>query len=178
MLICTTVYVPYDNASINNIRLSLRDSVSSKCLNGDCSSSHTINVEDVNNAICKLKSMKSDGVTNMMSDNLIHAPYALHVHLSLMFQALLYHGVAPDNCLLSTLIPIPKNSRKSLTDSANYRAIALGSVIAKVVDLIILDKSQNTFNSNNLQFGFKTKHSTSQCTFVLNEVIDYYNRHG
>ena len=31
--------------------------------------------------------------------------------------------------------------------------------------------------SSDLQFGFKPKHSTTQCTFVLNEIIDYYLRH-
>ena len=28
------------------------------------------------------------------------------------------------------------------------------------------------------QFGFKKQHSTTQCTFVVNEVINYYNRNG
>jgi len=30
-------------------------------------------------------------------------------------------------------------------------------------------------DTSHLQFGFKKKHSTTMCLFVLNEAIDYYN---
>lgn len=33
-------------------------------------------------------------------------------------------------------------------------------------------------NISEMQFGFKSKHSTSQCTFVMTEVIHYYNSTG
>jgi hypothetical protein len=29
-----------------------------------------------------------------------------------------------------------------------------------------------------MQFGFKTNHSTMQCNFVMNEIVNYYNSHG
>jgi hypothetical protein len=90
---------------------------------------------------------------------------------------MLRHGIVPINMLMATLIPIPKNTKKSLNDSANYRAIALGSIIGKLIDIIVMDKNTNIFKSSALQFGFKPKHSTSQCTFVLEEVIEYYNKH-
>ena len=44
--------------------------------------------------------------------------------------------VSPRNMLLSTLVLIPKNRKKSVNDSNNYRAIALGSVSDKVIDNI------------------------------------------
>ena len=31
------------------------------------------------------------------------------------------------------------------------------------------------FSSSSMQFGFKPKHSTTQCTFVLNEIVEFYN---
>jgi len=56
-----------------------------------------------------------------------------HVHLALLFNAMILHGVSPNNMLLSTLVPIPKNIKKrSLNDTNNYRAIALGSIVSKV----------------------------------------------
>jgi hypothetical protein len=42
--------------------------------------------------------------------------------------------------LLSTLVLIPKNRKKSVNDSNNYREIASGSVIGKVIDNILLEK--------------------------------------
>ena len=77
--------------------------------------------------------------------------------------------------LLGTLIPIPKNKRKSINDSNNYRGITLSNVLGKLFDIIVLKSNADALKSSNLQFGFKEKHSTSLCTFVLNEVVKYYN---
>ncbi len=62
--------------------------------------------------------------------------------------------------------------------SSNYRAIALGSIFGKVFDRVLLNTSMDVFNVSCMQFGFKSKHSTSQCTFVMDEVINYYNTKG
>ena len=40
-------------------------------------------------------------------------------------------------------------------------------------------KYSNAFITSDQQFGFKQKqHSTIQCTFAVNEIINYYNRNG
>ena len=57
----------------------------------------------------------------------------------------------------------------------NYRGIALNSIIGKVLELLILNSNKDILRSCDLQFGFKSKHSTTQCTFVLNEIIKYFN---
>ena len=62
-----------------------------------------------------------------------------------------------------------------LCDSDNYRSIALSSILGKVFDLIVLDKENTKLVTSDLQFGFKEKSSTTQCTYVLNETIKYYN---
>lgn len=61
-----------------------------------------------------------------------------------------------------------------MNSSENYRGIALGSVIGKLFDRIILTKHWDVLKSSDLQFSFKPKHSTTQCSFVLNEVVQYY----
>ena len=76
--------------------------------------------------------------------------------------------------LLSVLVPIPKNkrkTRKSLADSNHYRSITLSSVMGKILDHIVLTKHGNNLATSDLQFGFKAEHSTTQCTFILNEVV-------
>jgi hypothetical protein len=77
---------------------------------------------------------------------------------------------------ISTLIPIPKSAKKSVGDSSKYRAIDLGSVIGKVLDNIIMSINIDTLCSSELKFGFKPKHPTTQCTFVLQEIIELYRR--
>ena len=79
------------------------------------------------------------------------------------------------NIILYTLVPIPKNTKKSLNDSDTYRAIALGSIPGKLLDKIILKKCSNSFLTLDQQFGFKKHHSTTQCTFIVDGFLTYYN---
>ena len=65
------------------------------------------------------------------------------------------HGCVPNDLLLSTIIPIPKNKRKSLSKSDNYRAIALSSIMGKLLDKILLNKCHNIFKTSMYQYGFK-----------------------
>ena len=59
-------------------------------------------------------------------------------------------------------------------DSNNYRSIAISNIIGKILDHVILSKHANVLQTSDLQFGFKPQHSTTQCTYVVREVVDYY----
>ncbi len=85
------------------------------------------------------------------------------------------HGVSPNSMILVTMVPIPKNKKKSLCNSDNYRAIALSNIISKILDWVILIKEHHVLKSSNLQFGFKNNMSTTQCTFCMMETVNYYN---
>ena len=91
---------------------------------------------------------------------------------------MLTHGCAPSGLLNAILHPIPKNKRKSLNDSENYRAIALSSVIGKLLDWMILSENRSVLDTSNLQFGFKPECSTTHCSFAITECINYYQRGG
>jgi hypothetical protein len=91
---------------------------------------------------------------------------------------MLKHNNVPPGMMLSTLIPIPKNLKKSPTYSKNFRSIALSSIIGKVLNIIVMAKNASVMQSQYMQFGFKSGHSTTQCTFVMQEIIDYYSRNG
>ena len=78
--------------------------------------------------------------------------------------------------LVSTIIPIPKSTKKSLNDSSNYRGIALSSVIGKVFDLLILNTNREVLKSRVTQFGFKEKHFTSQSTTRTKSFPFHWNK--
>ena len=80
------------------------------------------------------------------------------------------------NCQHS--FPIPQNRKKSLSDSQNYRTIALSSILGKVLDHTILLLHSSSLSTSDLQFGFKKRHGTVQCTYVLNEITQYYLHHN
>ena len=46
--------------------------------------------------------------------------------------------------------------------------------MGKLLDKILLNKCHNIFKTSMYQYGFLKKHSTSHCTFVVNETIQYY----
>ena len=81
----------------------------------------------------------------------------------------------PGGLLLSTLVAIPKNKRGNKTDSNNYRAITISSLLGKLFDLIVLSEQGSSLETDNLQFGFKRHFSTVICTALLMETIEYYN---
>jgi hypothetical protein len=56
-----------------------------------------------------------------------------------LISSLFGHGITANNMKVSTVRPIPKNSLE-LCDSNNYRGIALGSVLDKIVDRILMKR--------------------------------------
>jgi len=70
-----------------------------------------------------------------------------------------------------------KARNANLTDSENYRGIALSSVFGRIFDLIVLQRYSDDLTSCDLQFGFKKNSSTamcSMCSMIVKEVIAYY----
>ncbi len=95
---------------------------------------YVITVADVSKYVAHLKQGKTDGKEGLMSDNIIHRTHSLYVLLTIVFNAMLIHGVIPDSMILGTMVPIPENKKKSLCNSDNYMAIALSSIIVKILD--------------------------------------------
>ena len=167
--------VSYGDLEMADIKNEIKNKMK-LCSDGKCYNNHQISYDMVCKAISRLKMCKSDGSSEQTSDHFINGTKKANVFLSLLFKAILTHGVIPDAMLLGTVIPIPKNKRKSLNDSNNYRGITLSSILGKILDNILLFSNVEIFSSSNLQFGFKEKHSTAHCTFVAQEIINYYTK--
>ena len=95
--------------------------------------------------------------------------------LTIVFNAMINHGMSPESMLVGTMIPIPKGKRQVVCCSENFRAITLSSVFGKVLDWVILIKESSSLQSSELQFGFKSGVSTTHCTMALQETVSYYN---
>jgi hypothetical protein len=147
-------------------------------LNGQLSNCSVIadlvKFSDVDDAVRKLKPHKSDCCDGLSSDHILNAGSDCLIHIALLFSAIIVHGSSPDKFLLSTVNPIPKGHNVNVTDSANYRGIAISSVFTKLFDNIVLLRYSEKLISSPLQFGFKKGHSTNLCTMVLKETIAYY----
>ena len=164
---------------------------------------HSVYVELVSNAISHLDFDKNDCVDGLSSNNLRNGTHLLNVYISLLFSSMLVHGTAPAVLLLSTLVPLIvvfycfslpignkslmllinyllliKNKRGNKSDSNNYRAIAISSLLGKLFDFIILKEQYTSLSTDVIQFGFRSHSSTTICTSLLRDTIEYYNEHG
>ena len=88
------------------------------------------------------------------------------------------HAFISADILPSTILPIPRDRKKSLHDSSNYKGIALNSLLGTNLDHILLTSYKNLFQTSNRQFGFKAEHSTVQCSFEVKETFQYYTTRG
>jgi hypothetical protein len=171
--------VSYRKEDMDNLMGDITNIIVSSCCAGKCQDCiNRVTVFDIEQGVSKLKLGKTDGSTGHCTNHLIHGTPKLHVCLSLLMSSMLSHGFAPTGFRLSTIVPIPKDKRKSVRVSDNYRGIALSSAIGKLFDWVILQRSKSVFKTLDLQFGYKQGHSTSQCTFVVNETIQYYLNRG
>ena len=91
---------------------------------------------------------------------------------------MLIHGIAPDEFLLGTMIPLIKNPRGNKQSSDNYRSLTIGTGLSKILGIIIKKQQTMALNTSDLQFGFKEHSSTSMCTFMVLETIQYYRSKG
>ena len=82
------------------------------------------------------------------------------------------------DCYYLHWIPPIKNKRGNKCDLNNYRAIAISSLLGKLFNIIKLKEQYTTLSTDMLQFGFKPNSSTTICTSLLRDTIEYHNEHG
>ena len=151
----------------------IRDELNLSIITEGCECVSFVHTNEVITAFSKLKPRKHDGNLGLCTDHFRNAGYELVTRgkfLAMLFSAMLIHGVASDDMYSYTLIPIPKGKNVNVTDSNNYRGIALSSVFGKLFDLIFLNKYSDSLCTSELQFNFKPRHSTSMCSVVLHFV--------
>ena len=63
----------------------------------------------------------------MQRCRLLQTLHDCFAHLTMLFNAIVVHGDLPDTFLYSTIVLIPKGRNVNLSDSSNYRDIALSN---------------------------------------------------
>ena len=71
-----------------------------------------------------------------------------------------------------------KDNLGNITSSDNYRAIAGGCLLLKLIDLVVLMLESDKLNFDAMQFAYQPKASTSMCTWTFTAVVDHFNREG
>ena len=114
----------------------------------------------------------------MYSDHFLHASNLVISALSILITAMIKHGITSSFINKAVIKPIPKNKQKSLADSSNYRAICKNSIISKIIDYVLINELENRLATSSYQFAYKSGFSTSLCSFLMAETIQYYRSRG
>ena len=99
---------------------------------------YRVNDSIIRQALSKLKSNERNKVFDIVSDCYINDPPKLVQHLTVLIRMFVVHGFVQPSILICTLMPLVKNKFGDITSSNNYRAIAHGCLILKLLDLVIL----------------------------------------
>jgi len=121
---------------------------------------------------------KSPGTDQISAESLRYAHSSICVYLSIFFNLCIVHCFVPSQCLETLIVPIVKNSSGDISNSNNYRPVAIASVISKLFEHFILSKTRGFLNTSDNQFGFKPLHGTDMCAFLLKQVVAAYNCKG
>ena len=139
---------------------------------------NVITPELVGEAISLLKNDKTDPVFVFNSNCLKNAPRLLSEHLASLFRSLLIHGHISPVVLVSTIVPLVKDKLGDVNSSNNYRSIALSNLILKVFDWVVILAFDENLRTDDLQFGYQKRTSTTMCTWLAVETIDHFMRSG
>ena len=134
----------------------------------------TVSARDVSNLISQLKCGKAAGSDDLCAEYFRFAHDKLHALLSMCFTLFFTHCYLPLSMIETIIVPIVKNKCGNLSDSNNYRPIALATIISKLFESAILLKCEMFLDTCPNQFGFKKGHSTDMCIYVLKEFIEFY----
>ena len=179
-LIYNDLYNSIDDDNFVNIIDDVNNLVDNKCSSGMCASAHchTVTGDTVRKAIFKLKSDKDDEVYSLCTNSFIHATDLVFEKLGQLITLMIRHGLASEIINTSIIKPIPKNKKKLISDSNNYRAISKNTIISKIIDYILIDKVGDKLTTSTYQFAYKEGYSTSMCSFLIAETIQYYKNNG
>ena len=95
---------------------------------------------DLMKSVKKLKPGKINENGMLLPENVFNGSDLLFVYVSLLFTVMLFHSLAPPDFVISGIIPSPKGARAALTDSENYRSIAISSLLSKILDQLLIIK--------------------------------------
>ena len=124
--------------------------------------------------------LKRGKTTNsfLKAEHIIHGSPKLIVHLQILFNALIQHGFVPTNFLRGTISPTLKNADGNLSSADNYRGITLCGIYSHMFENALRLKFGHYLDSDELQFGFKPRHSTNHAVFTLKSCVEFFTKRG
>ena len=133
-----------------------------------------ITVNEIINAIRKLKLGKAHGPDNICNEMIKYSANILIDHYKYLFSSIFESTIFPNCWRTSYLTPIHKKG--DINSPNNYRGIAVGSALGKVflsiINTRISDFLENNDKYDKAQNGFRKDHRTSDNIFIFKTMIN------
>ena len=136
-----------------------------------------LSFSDMLSVVSKLKTGKSSA-SFVKAEHLLNGSPKLVVHLHILFNAMILHSYVPTEFLNGVITPLIKDSEGNHSDPNNYRGLTLGVVFSYLFEHALLLKVGHLLTTDNLQFGYKQKHSISHAIFTLRSCIEFFTSRG
>ena len=139
--------------------------------------SRNFTVQEIQEAIFKLKSGKAAGVDQILNEYIKSTAHIfMPVYVSL-FNKILDTGTFPEDWTLGLIVPIFKK-KGNIDDCNNYRGITLLSCLGKLFTNVLNTRltifcEEGSILSEN-QAGFRKNYSTTDHIFTLKHIIDLF----
>ena len=147
-----------------------------KCAN-DTLDDMYLSWNDMIDVLSKLKTGKASA-SFIKAEHIMYGSPKLAWHLHLLFNSMIQHSYVPCEFLNGVITPLIKDTEGDHSDPSNYRGLTLGVVFAFLFEHAMLKKIGCFLNTDNVQFGYKKRHSTSHAIYCLKECIDYFTSRG
>ena len=82
----------------------------------------------------KLPLNKAPGPDCISAEHLLYADESLRFFLSELFNMCFVLEYIPNSCLNTTIVPICKNKNENMSDTSNYRPVAVATVVSKLLE--------------------------------------------
>ena len=116
-----------------------------------------ITLNDVLNAISKLKANKSPGPDGILPRVLKEVKDQISPIFVYLFNSLLSQTFVPEDWKIANVVPIFKKGKRDVKN--NYRPVSLTSILSKLMESVLAEKLREFLDSNNIlnndQHGFR-----------------------
>ena len=137
------------------------------------SSQYMCDLNTIQSLMCKLLFNSAVGSDGISAEHICFADSTVALYLSLFFNMCILHGYISKPCINIVILPILKNKNGNHQDCSNYRPIAIATVVSKLFKQVFFVNIKNFLDATDNQFGFKTKHNTGMCIFLVKQAISY-----
>ena len=133
-----------------------------------------ISVSEIEETVKSLKLSKAYDYICLTVEQIVNAHPAVYMVLKYLFNAILHHGVVPNEFWLSLVMSSVKNKSKSAADILNYRPFSIMPVVTKIFEKFFVSRLDPFFQFHDNQYGFVLNGGCDKALFAFHGVVSNF----